>query len=62
MGMAAHSSIVAWRIPWTEERGELWSMELQRVDTTEATEPLGSFTSLQPCLSISTFTYNVLNV
>ena len=22
-GMAAHSSILAWRIPWTEEPGEL---------------------------------------
>ena len=25
--MAAHSSILAWRIPWTEEPGGLWSME-----------------------------------
>ena len=25
-GMATHSSILAWRIPWTEERGELHSM------------------------------------
>ena len=24
--MAAHSSILAWRIPWTEELGELQSM------------------------------------
>ena len=24
-GMAAHSSILAWRIPWAEEPGELWS-------------------------------------
>ena len=29
--MAAHSSIVAWRIPWTEEPGGLQSMGLQRV-------------------------------
>ena len=35
--MATHSSIFAWRIPWTEEPGELQSMGLQRVDTTEAT-------------------------
>ena len=28
---AAHSSILAWRIPWTEEPGELWSMGFQRV-------------------------------
>ena len=30
-GMATHSSILAWRIPWTEEPGRLQSMELQRV-------------------------------
>ena len=29
--MATHSSILAWRIPWTEEPGRLQSMELQRV-------------------------------
>ena len=28
--MATHSSILAWRIPWTEENGELWPMGLQR--------------------------------
>ena len=30
-GMATHSSILVRRIPWTEEPGGLWSMELQRV-------------------------------
>ena len=30
-GMATHSSILAWRIPWTEEPGRLQSMESQRV-------------------------------
>ena len=30
-GMATHSSILAWRIAWTEEPGRLQSMELQRV-------------------------------
>ena len=30
-GMATHSSVLAWRIPWTEEPGGLQSMELQRV-------------------------------
>ena len=30
-GMATHFSIQDWRIPWTEEPGELQSMELQRV-------------------------------
>ena len=30
-GMATHSSILAWRILWTEEPGRLQSIELQRV-------------------------------
>ena len=34
-GMAAHSSILAWRIPWTEESGGLQFMGSQRVRTAE---------------------------
>ena len=30
-GIATHSSILAWRIPWTEDPGGLWSMGSQRV-------------------------------
>ena len=30
-GMATHSSILAWRIPWTEEPGSLQPMGSQRV-------------------------------
>ena len=30
-GMTTHSSILAWRIPWTEDPGGLQSIELQRV-------------------------------
>ena len=30
-GMATHSSVLAWRMPWTEEPGGLHSMGLQRV-------------------------------
>ena len=30
-GLATHSSILAWRIPWTEEPGGLQSMGSQRV-------------------------------
>ena len=30
-GMATQSSILAWRIPWTEEPGRLQSVGLQRV-------------------------------
>ena len=29
--MAAHSSVLAWKIPWTEEPGRLQSMGSQRV-------------------------------
>ena len=32
--MATHSSILAWRMPWTEEPGRLQSMGLQELDTT----------------------------
>ena len=33
--MSAHSSILAWRIPWTEELGGLQSMGRKQSDTTE---------------------------
>ena len=33
--MATHSSILAWKIPWTEEPLRLPSLGSQRVDTTE---------------------------
>ena len=35
--MVTHSSILAWRIPWTEEAGGLQSIELQRVGRNWAT-------------------------
>ena len=31
--IAAHSSIIAQRIPWTEDPGSLQSIDLQRVET-----------------------------
>ena len=33
--MATHSSILAWRIPWTEESGGLQSMGHKESDTTD---------------------------
>ena len=36
--MATHSSILAWRIPWAEEPGGLYSIGSQELDTTVATE------------------------
>ena len=37
--MAIHSSILAWKIPWTDEPGRLQSMGLQRVGHDWATSP-----------------------
>ena len=33
--MATHASILAWRIPWTEEPGGLQSWDRKELDTTE---------------------------
>ena len=35
--MATHSSILAWKIPWTEEPGGIESMGHKESDMTEAT-------------------------
>ena len=35
--MATHSSILAWKIPWTEEPGRLQSVGLNESDTNEHT-------------------------
>ena len=37
--MAIHSSILAWRIPWTEEPGGIQSIRSQRVEQDLATKP-----------------------
>ena len=37
-GVATHSSICAWRIPWTEEPGGLQYVGSLELDTTEVTE------------------------
>ena len=36
--MATYSSILAWKIPWAEEPGRLWSVGSQRVRRDRATE------------------------
>ena len=57
--MATHSSVLAWRIPWTEEPGGLQSMWLQRIRYNLATkqQQIGSTRSLckyfSLCLAIS---------
>ena len=37
--MATHSSILAWKVPWTEEPGRLQSMGSQRVRHDLASKP-----------------------
>ena len=48
--MATHSSILAWRIPWTEEPGGLQSKGLQRVVHDRATNP---FIPMPTSISVS---------
>ena len=46
-GMAAHSSIVIWKIPWTEEPGGIQSTGSQRVGQDRVTEhSINFYTSL----------------
>ena len=45
-GMAAHSSILAWGIPWTEEPGRLQPVGSQRVRHDLATEQASMFPML----------------
>ena len=51
-GMATHSSILTWRIPWTEDPGRLQSVGYKELDTTEATEPY-SIKRLSTCARVS---------
>ena len=48
-GMATHSSILTWRIPWTEESGRLQSMVLQRVRHHWATDTFTFTCEISPC-------------
>ena len=36
-GISTHSSILAWKIPWTEEPGGPWFMGGKKLDVTEVT-------------------------
>ena len=50
-GMATHSSILAWRIPWTEEPVRLQSMDLQESDITQRLNNSSNKASLQSHLT-----------
>ena len=41
--MATHFSILAWRIPWTEEPGRLWFMGAKRVRYDSVTNTFNMF-------------------
>ena len=48
--MAAHSSILAWRIPWTEEPGGLQFMGSQRVGHDRRNNSFTFIVDLQCCI------------
>ena len=55
--MATCSSILAWKIPWTEEPGGLQSMELQRAEHNLATEHTHTHSPHGVCMSIPIFQF-----
>ena len=61
-GMAPHSSILAWRIPRTEEPGRLQSMGCKESDMTEVTEHAGnpSLTVLKALTTVPSSASDVL--
>ena len=53
--MVTYSSILAGKIPWTEEPGRLWSMGCKESDITEATEHTHKYFSIYKKKSIITY-------
>ena len=49
--MATHSSILAWKIPWTEQPGRLQSMVHKGLDTTECEHTHTHVNSMFNCLN-----------
>ena len=58
-GMATHSNILAWKIPWTEKFGGLQCMELQRVghDWDSAKYPLYIMQSVHTMFLVNKLKY-----
>ena len=46
--MATHSSILAWKIPWTEEPGGLQSMGCKELDMTDSYDINADFKNYKP--------------
>ena len=59
--MATHSSILAWRIPWTEEPGRLRSMGLQRVRHNWASKTFTSINVTHFIVSFHNLSFLLLN-
>ena len=51
-GMATHSSILAWRMPWTEEPVGLQSMGHKEIHTTEQLTRSGTWAQLLWCIGL----------
>ena len=58
-GMAIYSSILAWRIPWTEKPGELQSMGSQRVGHDQATEHAGTYSKYKSSICCQIFSLDL---
>ena len=61
-GMATHSNILAWRIPWTEEPGGLQSMQLQRVKHNWVTNMLTLVTLFNLIPTLKTLVPNMITL
>ena len=58
--MATHSSILAWKIPWTEEPGGLQSMGVAELETAERLRTLTCFTLFPIHFRIHKFIFYIL--
>ena len=58
-GTATHSSILAWRIPWTEKPGGLHPMESQRIGHNLATNTFTLSESLEKYHKVSSFSFSI---
>ena len=52
---ATHSSILDWRLPWSEKPGGLQSMESREPDTTEVTQHARTAQAFRSALNLAAF-------
>ena len=58
--MATHSSVLAWRISWTEEPGRLQSLGLQRVEHKRSNIPCMHSWAMMKLLSVTCSSMSLL--